>query len=269
MTDSASNDAIDRALARAVVYRALSLAFQAPDEARLQELGVHDGFKILAAGVRGLARTNPELESIAGRLAACTVPTPDEVETAFTRLFGHTARGLISACETEYGPANGFHQPQQLADIAGYYRAFGLTAVPGSEARVDHVACECEFMDFLSRKEAVLLTRFGPRPRGRAATRELRVETELGVTREAARTFLRDHLARFGRAFATQVIREDNGVYGLMAELLLALLDAECRRVGVVAGPIDMAVGADFVDQTPMACGSGDELIQIRRSAEP
>ena len=251
--------AMDDALARAVVYRTLSLGFQAPILERLSEIGASDGSPIVSSALRHLERSagRTDLGRIATRLAAASRHETETLDATFTRLFGHTARGLICACETEYGPDNAFHQPQQLADISGYYLAFGLRPTAASEVRVDHIACELEFMDFLNRKQAWLLAEDDDASEDR--------ET-LEVTGRAERTFLRDHLARFGRAFATHVVAEDpDGYFGALGDTLLALLGAECARLGVQAGPVDLVVRPETADETPMACGSGAELIQIQR----
>ena len=251
---------IDTLLARAVVYRALSLGFQTPTAGRLREMGVEDGLSAVCAALALLERESPgqELSRLGAQLLAVVPATVDDALPRFVHLFGHTARGLVTACETEYGPENVFNQPQQLADLAGYYLAFGLEPASASEARVDHIACELEFMDFLSRKQALWLA--NPSIEGADA------ET-IEATEEAERTFLRDHLGRFGRAFATRVVVEDrDGHFGALGRLLLTFLDAECARVGVEAGPVDLLVRPDVPDDTPMACGSSEEqLIQIQR----
>jgi TorA maturation chaperone TorD len=258
MADSL-RDHVDDALARAVVYRTLSIGFQEPTQGRLRQVGARDGFRVVTAALRRLNRPvgRPQLEPAVQRLAALSVPEEEALAATYWRLFGHTTRGLICACETEYGPDNGFHQPQQLADISGYYLAFGLRPAATSDARADHIACECEFMDFLNRKEALLLSNRARWSHG--------PET-LDATENAARTFLRDHLGRFGRAFAARVASEDgHGYFGAMGHVLLAFVDAECARVGVEAGPVELAVRPDTIDETPMACGTADELIQIQR----
>jgi TorA maturation chaperone TorD len=249
--------AADAALARAVVYRMLSVGFQPPTERRLDEIGARDGFRAVVAAVQYLDPQPGGCASAAGRLATLAVPDAHVLAASFWHLFGHTTRGLICACETEYGPDNGFHQPQQLADIAGYYLAFGLSPVVAGDTRADHIACECEFMDFLSRKQAHLLDR-------RDADAD--VSETLEVTEMAERSFLREHLGRFGRAFAARVAAEDgDGYFGALGRLLLAFVDAECARVGVEAGPVDLIVRPDEPDDTPMACGTADELLQIQR----
>lgn len=250
---------VDEALARAVLYHTLSVGLQVPTAARFQEIGAHDNFTAAVTALEALKQPGygAGFDAAAVRLASAVMPDADRAASTFVRLFGHTARGLVSACETEYGPDNAFNQPQQLADIAGYYLAFGLSPVTAGESRVDHIACELEFMDFLNRKQAMLLGGF--RDRADAETLE--------ATEHAERTFMRDHLGRFGLAFATRLVAEDrNAYFGALGQMLLALLTAECTRLGVEAGPADLAVRPEEPDDTPMACGSADDqLIQIQR----
>ena len=258
MTEDRCND-IDAALARAVVYRALSIGFQMPAADRLRRVSAGDGFATVVAALRALDRgaKSGALRSAASRLTAFRLPSVDALTASFVRLFGHTTRGLVCACETEYGADNQFHQPQQLADIAGYYLAFGLRPVLASDARADHVACQCEFMDFLNRKEALLLSSTAEDPGD---------DVTLQVTKAAARTFLRDHLGQFGRAFATRLLVEDaDGFFGRLGSVVLALLDAECERLSIAGGPVDLIVRPEVEDDAPMACGTASELIQIQR----
>jgi TorA maturation chaperone TorD len=255
--DATSLDTVDNPLARAVVYRALALGLQMPTVERLSQTGAGDGFLAVTAALRGLdpEHHDPALTHAAARLAALPPPDPASAVASYVRLFGHTARGLVCACETEYGPDNGFHQPQQLADIAGCYLAFGLSPASTSEVRVDHIACECEFMDFLNRKEAVLLA---------GAGQDLHAQETLEVTHEAGRSFLRDHLARFGCAIATRLAKEDEGGhFGALGELMLAFLHAEAARLGIQTGPTELSVRTEFADDGPIGCASANDLIQI------
>lgn len=254
------NDAIDDALARAVVYHLLTIGFQFPTAARLDRIGAREGFPVVTAALDRIARRRGvggvALARCSVQLAALAEPAIENLEAAYWRLFGHTTSGPICACETEWGPDNGFQQPQQLANISGYYLAFGLRFGTAPEIRADHIACECEFMDFLNRKEVRLL---GAPPADAAG------DDTLDVTRQAARTFLRDHLGRFGRAFGARVAAADDGYFGGLGQLLLAFLDADCARVGVRGGPVDLQIRPPAEDTTPMACGSADDLIQIQR----
>jgi len=68
-----------------------------------------------------------------------------------------------------------------LADIAGFYRAFGFPYPEGGDEKPDHIATELEFVAFLLAKEARAL---------------VSQETEaVDVVQKARRAFLTDHLA--------------------------------------------------------------------------
>ena len=250
------SDSVEDALARAVVYHTLAVAFEPPTDATLRAIGARDGFPVVIEALRLLlddGRPKPDATTddvrgvrLQAHLRSLKVADVESLASDYWRLFGHTTRGLVCACETEYGPDNGFHQPQQLADIAGYYLAFGLRPSEDGEVRPDHIACECEFLDCLSRKQARLFDGDGD-----DETRE--------ATAAAERSFVRDHLGRVGRAFAARVAAEDrDGFYGAIGRVLLAFVDAECARLGVESGAIDLIVRPEEIDDTPMACGSAD-----------
>src|SRR5262249_4949770 len=101
-------------------------------------------------------------------------------------------------------------------------RAHGLRPADGAE-RADHVATECEFLRFLSFKEAYA---------------ELSGESSRAAEcREAAASFLREHLGRFAEAFCGRLLREKPPApYAAAAELLLRLVRFEARSLGVPLG---------------------------------
>ena len=245
------------ALARATAYRVFALAFQAPSDVRLCAMGGQEGFTVLEDAFRCL--DSGASRAMAGDLARLRRAgrRAETLAPEYFRVFGHTTRGLVCPCETEYGDDRAFRQPQQLADIAGYYLAFGLTPPAASDVRQDHVACECEFMAFLSLKAA----RFAAMP-----NRTSEADETLETTRAALHAFLRDHLAQFGRAFASRLSAEEHGsYYSAWGALFARFLDGECARAGIAGGPAELSVRTELVDDAPMACGSGDELIQIQR----
>jgi hypothetical protein len=88
----------------------------------------------------------------------------------------------------------------------------------------------------------------------------------LDVTAQAERTFLRDHLGHFGRAFGASLAANGVGMfYSAVGSTFLRFLDAACARAGVDGGPAGLIVRPDLVDDTPMMCGSAEDLIQIQR----
>lgn len=253
--------ALDEALARAVLYHALGSSLRRPDARERQRLFAFAGREALVGAATVLDADRPSAEAVrplAEEWAALGAARREPFSEAHDRLFGHS-RGLVCAFETEYGPEGGFEQPQVLADIAGSYRAFGLTACGSQDERVDHVACECEFLEFLARKEAYTL--------GLGLLAD-----ELEIVRSAERGFLRGHLGRFGRAFASHLLKEDSaGFYGALGAVLFAFLTQECRRFGVTPGLPVLALRPPTLDDAPLACGSAGgcgspgELIQVQR----
>jgi TorA maturation chaperone TorD len=174
----------------------------------------------------------------------------DDIEDSFQRLFGHTARGAISPYETEYGEDSLFLPAQEMSDLAAFYRAFGLTVNAAAHERLDHIACQCEFLMVLARKEAYALERDD------AALAEA-----AGL---AARLFLRDHLGRWAPAFAGKLARTDpDGFYGALGDLCHAVVVAECARLGVAAGPELLRLRSPLPDDTPMACGPAADLAEV------
>jgi TorA maturation chaperone TorD len=252
---------ISRALARCVLYDALALAFRPPTEETLRRLTHPEEVQALAAAAvlldpDGGAGLEEAVRRLGGSPCGCCqaerrVDSLPDLAARHQALFGHTTRGAVSAYETEYGEDNAFQQPQQLGDVCGFLGAFGLQLAPGERERVDHVSVECEFMAFLARKEAYAL--------------EHGEEEMARAVRRAQRLFLRDHLGRFAPALGRLMARElPSGFYAALGDLCRRFVTAECAREEVPAGPEFLPLRAPAEDETPMACGTADELIQIR-----
>jgi TorA maturation chaperone TorD len=245
-TDPEINE-IDLALCRSALYGALALGFRPPTEETVARLVLYEGATALADATAVLeANRESGLASAVRSLTIVKATSVMELSASFRRLFGHTARGAVPPYETEYGAEALFQQPQELGDLAGFYRAFGLTLNTAEHERADHVSCECEFLLFLALKEAYAL--------------EHNDAPMLAETRKATRLFLRDHLGRFGRALGKKLVREDRGgFYGTLGELCYRFITEECKRMGVPAGPETMSLRPATDDRIPMACGSAGE----------
>jgi TorA maturation chaperone TorD len=74
----------------------------------------------------------------------------------------------------------------EMADVAGFYKAFGVAVDERSEGgeRVDHITAELEFMNLLAVKESLALQEEGEGAHAQTC-------------RNASRAFLRDHLGRW------------------------------------------------------------------------
>lgn len=233
----------ERALCRSGLWEALVLGFAPPTAETLRRLVEPEG----AAGLAAIAAVlddadGTEIEPLVVALAAEPAPSLDGLRLLYAQLFGHTARGAASPYETEYGEDSLFAAQREMSDLGAFFRAFGLRLGTATRERPDHIACECEFLLVLARKEARALAL------GDTAIEE--------ATRDARRTFLRDHLGRWAPAFGAGLARLDRGgFYGALGRLLAVFAVAECRRVGVSPGPEYLRLRSTAPDDTPMACG--------------
>jgi len=244
-------EAENLALCRAALYRVLAIGFRPPGS-ETHELAINhqvvDALAEAAAVVEtsSAAGAGADEDRLTARVRAIARPELgiEQIVADYRRLFGHTARGEAPLYETEYGEEALFQQPQELADLAGFARAFGLVLRPDIHERIDHVSCECEFLWFLACKEAYALSH---------GDREMLEAVSRGTT-----LFIRDHLGRFAPAFAHRVEKEDpNGFYGALAGMLAALVNHECARLAASAGSQFLPLRPDSAgEDIPAGCGS-------------
>lgn len=244
---------IDLALCRSAIYEALALGFRPPSRETVERLVGEDQNAALAQVAASLETSEARDKSASlafhvRRLSRCA--DLDALEKSYRHLFGFTAHPKVPPHETEYGEETLFQQPQELADLSGFYRAFGLRV--GAFERVDHICCECEFLSFLTRKEAYAL--------------EQNEAEMLAATRGGQRLFLKDHLGRFVPAFVKMLRREDaDGFYGRLANLCQEFVRLEGTRFNVPFGLELLHLRSTDWSEEGFTCGSGEELVQITR----
>ncbi len=206
-------------LRRSQIYAFLAAAFLYPQENWTEDLPVVTD---LARGLEVEPMPVPPARSL------------EDLQAEHRRTFGLTG----SLCyETEYGAPNEYFQAHQLADLAGFYRAFGFQVGGTVRERPDHIATELEFMHLLALKAAL------------AAQRDER--DHLQVCLDAQRKFLGEHLGRwvplFARALATQVRAVSAGgsldpaqaVYPALGEFAARFVTADAARLGVQVQELD------------------------------
>src|SRR3990172_7014307 len=146
-----------------------------------------------------------------------------------------------------------FRQNQDLADLMGFYQAFGLNLRDAEESRErpDHIAVELEFLHFLCWKEA--------------AARVDGDEEHISVCLDAERKFLGDHLGRWADLFARGLEKTaPEGFYPALAALLRAVVAQEVANLDVKPEPV--AVPEPSSAPEPMTCGADETpapLVQI------
>lgn len=203
------------AIRRAQVYRFLADAFLHPTENWLEDLPLLDDvLRDLNAALQfEVGSLKFEVGSLKFEVRGLELPA---LQAEHRRAFGLAG----SLCyETELGLPNEFRQSQELADIAGFYRAFGFAVGGAVRERPDHVAAELEFMHVLALKEAY------------AAENGVAEHVEICV--DAQRKFLQDHLARWVGPLAEALERSaGTGPYVALARLAADFVQADARRLG-------------------------------------
>lgn len=206
-------------LARSLIYRFLSFAFRYPDNSildSLQELWI--GVEMAISEFPGMYPTFQLLEQ------KFNASPYDKLENEYIALFGHSAQGNCPPFEIEYGE-NGedIQKPHKLSDIAAFYKAAGLKPSIRSHERVDFVAIELEFMNFLLFKQAF----------AEEKNETLLIDTSIDMQKK----FLHDHLARWIPAFTRRVIAHSkDGFYGTLSKLTLQFVLKNCKELGVESG---------------------------------
>jgi DMSO reductase family type II enzyme chaperone len=224
-----TEQAVAAALRRSAIYRLLATAFAYPTPARLE----HVASRAAQAGADAPPGVRAALDRLAGAARGADAATlaGDHVD-----LFQRQVR--CPPYEGAYGAPQMSGKSTLLADIAGFYLAFGLTPAEAQPEVEDHVCAETEFMSALALKEAWALAE------GHAEG--------LAVTRDAARAFLRDHLARWSTTFVQRLADlAPPGFYPAAAALLEEWLKAECARLEVEPAPL---VGVTAAEEAPFAC---------------
>lgn len=223
------------AQARSQVYAFLALALSYPDDVHSGALAQRYEPLPESLGVLGDPSSLQACDALRPAMAALTAAA---LADGYTRCFGHAMSKDCPPYEAEYGQAHIFQKTHTLADIAGFYRAFGLDLAADSHERVDHVSVELEFMHFLCLKEAHALANGHPAER-------------LALCREAQRRFLREHVCRWAFGFARRLCaRAGDTVYRDVGRLLAAFLEAELRALG--STPAEVA-GPDMIEEGAQA----------------
>jgi TorA maturation chaperone TorD len=239
MTASVAADsleqAIARALSRAAAYRLLSRALTPPTPLRVAEVGR----EAAAAAARAELdpETRPRLHALA-RAAADTDPQALAEEHVF--LFDRQVR--CSPCEGAYGDGPQLAgKAAALADVSGFYAAFGLSAQDGPSEAEDHIVTELEFMSALALKEAWALAG------GAAEGHE--------VTVRAQAAFLRDHLGCWAAAFADELAAATPlPYYTAVADALRIWVATEMRELGVAARSVQRVTASDALQADSFTC---------------
>jgi TorA maturation chaperone TorD len=204
---------------RALAYGALACLLLPPMASQVEALR-GEGLPNLRDAMARMG-AEPDLvervERLAARLDGAEL---EKLDRTYQEIFDPSGGLRCPPNETAYTavtPQHGMTKSFELADIAGFYRAFGVEVTPGTE-RPDHIAVELEFMHLLAVKEMV------------AAARE-DGEEHARICRDARATFFRDHLGRWFTPFCERLREEGGPLYGEAAAVLEGFLALESRAI--------------------------------------
>lgn len=153
-----------------------------------------------------------------------------------------------SPYESDYGQNQAMTKGIELADLAGFYRAFGLDR--DGEGLIkempDHISIELEFYAYLLMKQDVL-----------AQENDL-VGSE--TVYEARKKFLFDHLGRFSALVATRPGVISHPIYSKIFKWCDQLVKSECEMLEISPLPVTFFGSGDSDE---LKCGSIGNLLKI------
>lgn len=161
-----------------------------------------------------------------------------ELNQEYTSLF---LKGSAPPYECSYLPPSRLNQ--ELADISGFYLAFGLQT---NNDRQDHLVSEMEFMSFLCLKESI--------------AQGNQKDEEAGICRDAQTKFLEDHLGRWIGVY--QRLLSDKArlqIYPQLVGLVHKIVVLDASYLGINLDEIT-EVPEDEVEGLP-GCGLGSNVV--------
>jgi len=171
----------------------------------------------------------------------------------YNQLFTATESVLIPVYETEYGMDTVFAKTKELADLNGFYLAFGLELGKDAQGeRPDHLSIELEFMAALLVKEAY--------------ARNESWNDKAEVCLEGRKKFLKDHIGRWGPTFCIVLKRKTKvGFYATLAGLTTDLINKNLKDLNVTPGYLEPyekiieKIKEESPDMDPNECPIGHE----------
>lgn len=154
----------------------------------------------------------------------------DDLRSEYIDLFDR-GRQANSLYETEYGRSRAMVKGNELVDIAGFYKAFGLQIGP---EMVDHIAVELEFYAWLLQKSEYL-----------EKIQDLEGQE---IVLDARKKFLKSHLGPFVGAICERPGVINSEFYSQAFGYCRELVHEECARLEVPIEALDWVDGKSEPD---------------------
>lgn len=211
-------------------FRIASIITSYPDENFQDILDEYKDLDKLASFCKTISNEKwEEIEVSLNKLSSKEIEL-DDLRSEYIDIFdrGRTENSLY---ETEYGRERAMVKTNELADLSGFYLAFGLdndseNVIP---EMADHVSVELEFYAFLLLKQIYL--------------DEHKIEEGSEIVYEARKNFMRDHLGRFASSIKNRPGVMESDFYLPVFKWISDLVDNECNLLGVKPEKIDWIYG--------------------------
>lgn len=212
MNNTATRSSVESAVRRAAGYSLLAHSFAYPDDEAFA------GLREVSEAAQKLLAGSP-LATLAVRAGEVTREVQEQEHVS---VFTLSTSSDCPTFETAYFPGEPQNQTVRMADIAGFYRAFGVDATAGG-FRPDELCVELEFMAYLCRKQVHATEHMGA-PRVKQVLR-------------AQRMFLDEHLGQWAAALGERIARRAvaGSFYQLAGMSLAEWIRDDCAFVGAAA----------------------------------
>lgn len=216
MSVSAIDERVQAPLVRAALYETLAMGFAYPSPDTLERLR-----QVAELATVEMARSAPALarllEDVLGAVAGVDAA---ELAGEHSRLF--SGQVVATPYETEY-ETDPFAKARQMADISGFYEAWGVELSEERRTMADFIGTQTEFMALLCRKEAYALQNGW--------------EDKVTLSIEAESAFLGSHLGRWFEIFSSTVEagahRVNGALFVALARLLRGFVAVELTAFGL------------------------------------
>ncbi len=189
--------------ARSVLYGAVSALFSDPDcekfsmfmTSKIQGCVLDACFQLEEQDNKKKSDLSSSFQKLMAKLDKSKI---ENIMNEFVDVFGHTLSKQIAPYALEHlKNSDIFFRTQKLADLNGFYKAFGMEVE--SIERADHIATQTEFLSFLLLKELLAIRKC--------------MEKEKEICQEAFMAFHQDHFFDWAKMFSENLAEKIKGVY--------------------------------------------------------
>ena len=207
--------------ARSVCWHALAVLFQHPDRKWADAVREGKLMDALEEAVKAMGRPD-WLELISGlkRGFDSQARSLQTLSEDHVLLFGSHGPVHCPPFATEFGQRHVFSKAQDLADISGFYKAFGLQISTVAVDRADHICCLLEFLSFLALKQVNAISENN--------------RDGADVTRDAEKKFLCEYVINWVPVFCEVLsAKARSDFFRMLAVFTREFVEAEEKRFGV------------------------------------